>query len=445
MIENPVQTPLVFTQEMWIATGILVGAYLLIFSEVLHRASAAVIGAVVMVGIGMATDFYTQEGAISAIDGNTLLLLLAMMMLVALLRPTGGLEYIGIKLAKLSGGSPRKLLVYLCLATSVISMFLDNVTTVLIFAPLTVLITRMLDLNPAPFLMGEAMLSNIGGISTLVGDPTTIMIGSAAGIDFIAFLIHMLPMVVPAWITTVLLLLFLFRHELRPLQENAAKYMDLDESKAISNPACLKRVALVLAIVIMLFFIHHKLHLFPAYVAWIGVAIAMLISGSRPEQMFTDVEWSVLLFFAALFIIVGGVDASGMLDLLGHALAEQARNPETLLLSGLMVIWVAALLSAIVDNIPITITMLPIFSGLQTQGIDVTPLWWALAIGVGLGGNVTHIGATANIICISEAERSGHPQARISPLQWFRAGLPVLLASLIAVSLVYAMFFGWFR
>jgi len=443
MLESTAATTFSLTVEMWIATAILIGSYLLIFTEMLHRTSAAVIGAVLMVGAGVASGFYSQESAMAAIDGNTLMLLLAMMMLVALLRPTGGLEYLGIRLAKLAGGDPRKLLVYLCLATSVISMFLDNVTTVLIFAPLTVLITRMLDLNPAPFLIGEAMLSNIGGIATLVGDPPNIMTGSASGLDFVSFLVHMGPMAVPAWIVTVVLLLFLFRKQLQPA-ENGADGVNLDESRAINDPVALRRISIALAIVIALFFVHHKLHLFPAYVAWIGVAIAMLISRPKPEELFADVEWSVLLFFTALFIIVGGVKASGTLDLVGHMLAAQASGTEGLLLTGLLVIWAAALLSAIVDNIPFTITMLPIFAGLQSQGIDVTPLWWALAIGVGLGGNATHIGATANIICIAEAERSGYPQARISPLQWLRTGLPVLMASLLAVSLVYAAFFNWF-
>ena len=444
MIDVPAQSTMVLTMEMWIAAGILLGSYLLIFSEILHRTIAAVLGAVVMVGMGFASGFYSQQMAMSAIDGNTLLLLLAMMMLVAMLRPTGGLEYLGIRMAKMAGGNPRKLLVYLCLATSVASMFLDNVTTVLIFAPLTVLITRILDINPVPFLMGEAMLSNIGGAATLVGDPPNIMIGSAAGLDFMAFLTHMGPMVIPAWIATTLLLLVLFRRELRPAS-GASVRVDLDESKAIKDHGGLVRICVALAIVIGLFFVHHKLHLYPAYVAWIGVAIAMLISRPNPEKLFAEVEWSVLLFFAALFIIVGGVDSSGLLELLGQALAALAEDPERLLWSALIIMWVAALLSALVDNIPFTITMLPIIASLEAQGISVTSFWWALAIGVGLGGNVTHIGATANIICIAEVERSQHPNARISPLQWMRKGVPVSLLSLISVSLIYIAFFDWYR
>lgn len=439
-----VQTP-VLTSEMWLSAVILIGAYILIFTEMLHRTAAAVIGAVVMIGAGMAFGFYSQERAVAALDGNTLLLLLAMMMLVAILKSTGGLEYLGIKLAKMARGNPRTLLVYLCLATSIFSMVLDNVTTVMIFAPLTALITRILNINPAPLLVGEAMLSNIGGIATLVGDPPNIMIGSAAGLDFMAFIVHMGPMVVPIWIATIGLLLLLFHEQLKPVDDNGGSFVDLDENKAIKHPARLMRISLVLALVIGLFFVHHLLHLFPAYVAWIGVAAAMLVSLSHSDEMFAGVEWSVLMFFAALFVIVGGVESSGLLGLVGHALSSFASDPGQLMWSALLVMWTAAFLSALVDNIPFTITMLPIIAGLESQGVNVTPLWWALAIGVGLGGNATHIGATANIICVTESELSQYPQSTITPMQWLRIGLPVMLSGLTVASAVFIVFYEWFR
>ncbi|MFC1589812.1 SLC13 family permease [Pseudomonadota bacterium] len=430
------------TTEMWIASGTLLCAYLLIFSEAMHRTSAGIIGAVVMVGVGTFYGFYSQEEAVASIDANTLLLLLAMMLLVAMLRQTGGLEYIGIRLAKFAKGDPRLLLIYLCLAVTVFSMFLDNVTTVLIFAPLTVLITRLLRFNPAPFLIAEAMLSNVGGASTLVGDPPNIMIGSAAGLDFTAFITHMMPMILPAWIGTLLLIMFLFRNELQPaLCKDHC--MDLDESKAIHDKAGLWRISLVLAVVILLFFVHHHLQLFPAYVAWIGLALALLISRPDPEALFSYVIWSVLMFFAALFVIVGGVEASGLFELIGHLLADGARDPESLLWTALTLMWVAALLSALVDNIPFTVAMIPIIAGLEGQGVNTQPLWWALALGVGLGGNATHIGATANIICVAEANKSQHPGANITPLKWMRVGFPVLFFSLTMASCMFALFFEW--
>jgi Na+/H+ antiporter NhaD/arsenite permease-like protein len=428
--------------HMLVAGATLLATYGLIFSERLHRTIAALVGAVLMVGVGEATGFYSQEQAIAAVDGNTMLLLLGMMLLVALLRPTGGFEYVAIRLAKLSAASPRRLLVYLSLAVSILSMFLDNVTTVIIFAPLTVLITRMLNLNPAPYLMAEAMLSNIGGASTLVGDPPNIMIGSAAGLEFVAFLVHLLPVVVPVWLVTVGLLLVLFRKDLRyppgERKEARARVLDLDEAGAIKHPRTLQRVMLAMAIVIALFFVHHLLHLYPAFVAFIGVVIALALVQPDPERLLKQAEWPLLLFFGSLFIIVGGVEASGLLEAIGGLLADVAADPSRMLLAALILMWVAAFVSAVVDNIPFTVAMLPIVASLEAKGVAVQPLWWALAIGVGLGGNGTHIGATANIICVAESERAGTADALIPPGGWLRVGLPVMRASLVVASVVFA-------
>lgn len=430
------------TPEMWMALVILLAAYGLIFTEVIHRAYAALMGAVAMVMVGGWAGFYSQEAALGSVDGNTMLLLMAMMMLVAMLRPTGAFEYLGIRLAKLAAGDPRRLLVYLCAAVSLLSMFLDNVTTVIIFAPLTVLVTRMLNLNPAPFLIAEAMMSNIGGAATLVGDPPNIMIGSAGGIDFVRFLVHMGPVILPVWLVTLALMLYLFRRELRPV--DIAAVVDLDENKAINNPHALKRIVAVMLGVVLLFFVHHTLHWYPAFVSLIGLAVALVWLRPDPEMLMNKVEWTVLLFFAALFVMVGGVDASGLLDLVGSLLASYAREPGHLLATAILLMWVAAILSAVIDNIPFTVTMIPIVAALEQQGVNVTPLWWALALGVGLGGNGTHIGATANVICVAEAERVGLPEARISPSRWLKTGLPVMLASLSVASVVLALFFPAF-
>jgi len=430
------------TPEMWMALVILLAAYGLIFTELIHRAYAALMGAVAMVMVGGWAGFYSQEAALGSVDGNTMLLLMAMMMLVAMLRPTGAFEYLGIRLAKLAAGDPRRLLVYLCAAVSLLSMFLDNVTTVIIFAPLTVLVTRMLNLNPAPFLIAEAMMSNIGGAATLVGDPPNIMIGSAGGIDFVRFLVHMGPVILPVWLVTLALMLFLFRRELRPV--DVAAVVDLDEKKAINNPHALKRIVAVMLGVVLLFFVHHTLHWYPAFVSLIGLAVALVWLRPDPEMLMNKVEWTVLLFFAALFVMVGGVDASGLLDLVGSLLASYAREPGHLLATAILLMWVAAILSAVIDNIPFTVTMIPIVAALEQQGVNVTPLWWALALGVGLGGNGTHIGATANVICVAEAERVGLPEARISPSRWLKTGLPVMLASLSVASVVLALFFPAF-
>lgn len=428
--------------NMMVAAGILIVAYALIFTEVIHRTSAAIIGSVVMVGAGMAMGFYSQEDALAAIDGNTILLLMAMMIVVALLRPTGVFDFAAIRITKLTHGNSKLLLIYLSLAVSVISMFLDNVTTVIIFAPLTVLIARILRLNPMPYLIAEAMLSNIGGVATLVGDPPNIMIGSAANIDFTRFLVHMGPPVAIIWIVTSTLLLLMFRKELP--QGNGVKAIDLDESKAIKDLAGLKRMLVVIAVVITLFFVHHRLHIYPAFAALIGLALGVALLRPKPEVFLSEVNWSVLVFFAGLFIIVGGVESSGLLDIVGDSIAAMAQDPAALLMTALILMWIAAILSAAIDNIPFTVAMIPVILGLESQNVNVTPLWWALAIGVGLGGNGTYLGATANIVVVAVSEECGVPDARISARKWLRIGLPTMFVSLIVASIVYAVFFEFF-
>jgi len=395
-----------------------------------------------MILAGMIGGFYSQVEAVAASDANTMFLLTGMMTLVVLLKPTGGFEYLAIRMAKLSRGSQRRLLIYLSTVVTVISLFLDNVTTVLVFAPLTVVIARMLGINPVPYLMAEALLSDTGGVATLVGDPPNVMIGSAAGIDFNRFLFHLGPIVFTAWVVTLLLSLVLFRTELK---RKIVGILDLDETKALKDPKGLRAVSISIGIVILLFFIHHYFHLFPGYVAWIGVAVALALVRPDPDTLLRGLDWAVLAFFAGLFIIVGGVEGSGLLNLLGQQLTSIARDPDKLLITALVIMWVSAFLSAVVDNIPFTVTMIPIISHLETQGVDVMPLWWALALGVGFGGNGTHIGSTANVICVAEAERSGGPEYRITPLYWLKKGTPVMLSTLIVASLLLVVFFDYYR
>jgi Na+/H+ antiporter NhaD/arsenite permease-like protein len=213
----------------------------------------------------------------------------------------------------------------------------------------------------------------------------------------------------------------------------------------VKDPRGLAAILFALSVVILLFFIHHHFHLLPGYVAWIGVALALALVRPDPDKFLRQIDWSVLVFFAGLFIIVGGVEGSGLLDLVGQQLAIIARNPDKLLMTALILMWVSAFLSAAVDNIPFTVTMIPIISHLETQGVDVMPLWWALALGVGLGGNGTHIGSTANVICVAEAERAGIPEYRISPLLWLKKGTPVMLATLAVSTVLLTIFFDYYR
>jgi len=285
------------------------------------------------------------------------------------------------------------------------------------------------------------MLSNIGGAATLVGDPPNIMIGSAGGISFNSFLLHMIGPVLISWLCTTATLIFIFRDHLKIKIDGL---IDLDESRAIKDYPALCKALASLSLVIILFFIHHRLHLYPAFVSFIGLAVAMALLRPRPEDLFGEVKWSVLFFFAGLFVIVGGVKASGLLDLAGRSLAVMAKGPDMILITAIMLIWVSALLSAVFDNIPFTVTMIPIILGLEGQGVNITPLWWALALGVGVGGNATHIGATANIIAITELEKCGMAGAKISPTQWMRIGIPTMFFSLIAASLLFTVFFNFF-
>jgi len=268
------------------------------------------------------------------------------------------------------------------------------------------------------------------------------MIGSAAGIDFNRFLFHMGPMVFAAWVVTLLILLVLFRAELK---QRIDGILDLDESKTLKDPKGLRIVSISIGIVILLFFIHHHFDLFPGYVAWIGVTVALALMRPDPDKLLRELDWAVLAFFAGLFIIVGGVEGSGLLNLLGQQLTSIAKDPDKLLITALVVMWVSAFLSAAVDNIPFTVTMIPIISHLETQGVDVMPLWWALALGVGFGGNGTHIGSTANVICVAEAERSGVQEHCITPLYWLKKGTPVMLSTLIVSSVLLVVFFDYYK
>ena len=430
------------TPSMWLAATILVAAYVLIFSEVIHRTLAAVIGAVAMILVGLIGGFYSEAEAVAAVDANTMFLLIGMMTLVVMLKPTGGFEYLAIRLAKLAKGSPVRLLIYLSTTVTIISLFLDNVTTVLVFAPLTVVIARLLGISPVPYLMAEALLSDTGGVATLVGDPPNVMIGSAASIDFNTFLFHMGPIILVAWVATLFLLLAMFRKD---LSGKIDEVLDLDETKVLKDIRGLIAVCFSIGVVIVLFFVHHRFHLFPGYVAWIGVAVALALVRPDPEEFLKEIDWAVLVFFAGLFIIVGGVEGAGLLDLLGQQLVNVAQDPEKLLVTALVVMWASAFLSAAVDNIPFTVTMIPIISHLQTQGVDVMPLWWALALGVGLGGNGSHIGSTANVICVAEAERTRKPEYRITPLFWLKKGTPVMVTTLAISSVLFTVFFDYYR
>ncbi len=295
-----------------IAILIFVVALILIFSEKIQRTIVATVGAALMVGMGIALGFYSEEEAIAAIDFETLGLLLGMMLLVVLLQQTGFFEYLAIMAGRWSRGNPIRLFILLGTITTVLSMFLDNVTTVVLIAPVTILICELLGINPIPILMGEALLSDTGGTGTLIGDPPNILIGAAAPFTFNDFLTHSLPIVIVVWLLVLVLLLWMFRKDLQPRPGAAEAVKKLDPAKALHDPQSARRVLIVLGVAIAFFFVHNIVHLSPSFIALAAAGGALL--WVRPENVsetFEHIEWVVLIFFAALFVMVGGLEAAG--------------------------------------------------------------------------------------------------------------------------------------
>ena len=417
-----------------VSSVIFILALTLIFTEKMNRSIIGIAGAVMMVGAGMALGFYSEEDAIAAVDFNTLGLLFGMMVLVALLEPTGFFQYLAVWTARFSKGRPVRLMVLLGTVTTVLSMFLDNVTTVILIAPVTVLIAEILGLNPIPYLIAEAVLSNTGGVATLVGDPPNILIASAAGFSFNDFLTHSLPIVFVAWLAALLLLRYLFREELSKMPTNAEAIMKLDPNEAFNDRKTANRVLIILGVTIFFFFIHHNLHIQPSFIALSGAAAALVWVQPDLHETLKRVEWNVLIFFGGLFVMVGGLESAGVLQQLGE-LISRAGNISPVVF-GVITIWVVAILSSLVNNIPVTIALIPVFAELERTGINIQPLWWALAFGAGFGGNGTIIGSAANVFVVSFSERTKHP---ITSQLWAKRGLPVMILTCFVGSVLYVL------
>jgi Na+/H+ antiporter NhaD/arsenite permease-like protein len=423
-----ISTSLVFLASLW-----------LIFSEKLNRTITGLIGAVLMIGLGKLLHFYDETKAVAAVDFNTLGLLLGMMLLVAMLEPTGFFQFLAVWAGRLSRGRPVALLILLGTVTTVLSMFLDNVTTVVLIAPVTILICEILGINPTPYLMAEALLSDTGGVSTLVGDPPNVLIASAAGLSFTDFLTHSLPVVIVAWFAALWLLRYLFRHELAIYPANAEVVLTLNPRESLEDPETTRRVLIVLAGAILLFFLEEQLDISPAFIALSAAAVVLVWVRPEINDVLQRIEWSVLVFFAALFVMVGGLEASGVLDGLVTLLDKLYSIPPVLL--GLVLLWSSAVLSAFIDNVPITIALIPVLQGLETQGVIAQPLWWALAFGAGFGGNGTIIGSTANIVVASISERTRTP---ITSKLWNKRGLPVMVVTCGIASVLYLLLYPLF-
>lgn len=420
-----------------VSSSIFVFALALIFSEKVNRTIVALAGAVLMVTAGMIFGFYNEEQALGMIDFPTLFLLLGMMILVGVLEPTGFFQYLAVVVGKLSRGKPARLLVLLGTVTTVISMFLDNVTTVVLIAPVTILICEMLGLESTPFLIALALLSNTGGVGTLVGDPPNILIGSAAGLTFTDFLLHALPIVALVWGAALWLLLRMFQKDFESAQLCDPKVLDqLNPREALKDAKTAKRALVVIVLAVLAFLMEEKIHVSPSYVALSASALGLVWVRPDIRKTLNRVEWDILVFFAALFVMVGGLESAGVMHLLANLVASARGLPPVLL--GVAVLWLAAIIAAVVDNIPITIAMIPVIQQLGAAGIDIAPLWWALALGTGFGGNGTIIGASANVVVASLSERTRNP---ITPALWSKRGLPVMLLACLVATLMYVLVF----
>jgi Na+/H+ antiporter NhaD/arsenite permease-like protein len=364
-------------------------------------------------------------------------LLAIMMLIVSIMISTGGFDHLAQYLARVSGGSQLKLLILLGTVVTVISLLIDNVTTVIIFGPLIIMICRSMGISPVPYLLSAALLSDTGGVATLVGDPPNLMIGSAAGISFNSFIVHMGPPVLLAWLSILLGMRFLFKKELTsPIVHN------FDQVVEYKNRGLWHKSLFVMLVMVVLFVIHDRIGWEPWLVA--GACLTLLVFMSRTielEAVTMHLETPLLIFFISLFVVIGGVEHSGLLEVIGDQFRDViAEHPKR---AALQLLWAAAIFSALIDNIPFTAAMIPVLSGLQQDGINVSVLWWALAMGVGMGGNGSHIGSTANVYIVTVSERlarqTGKPELAITPMLWIRKGTPVMLVTLVVCSL-----FIWF-
>jgi len=434
------------TMPMLASGVVLLLTFLAIFTEQLHhieRAKCAATGALAMILTGYFAGFYSPTDALAAIDWNVIFLLAAMMAVVTIMIPTGGFNWIAYRLAALAGGRVYLTLALTGTAVTLISLLLDNVTTVVIFGPLLILIANAQRVSPVPYLLAAALLTDTGGIATLVGDPPNIMIGSAAHIDFNTFFLRMGPIVLVAWLAILGALRLLFRRDL------SAAPADAPPMRAeITDKRTWYAALAVLSVMVLLFMSHDALGWDVWFVAVLGMtALLLFTKGSSVEHVMTRIEISLLVFFIGLFMVVGGVEHSGLLEYIGGLILPFVEHD--LLLATIVLMWLAAVLSAAIDNIPFTAAMIPIIVGMEATGVNVTPLWWGLSMGVGLGGNGTHIGSTANVFIVTISERLAREQndrsLAITPAVWFRKGTPAMLASLVAATLVLIVFFGHFE
>lgn len=432
-------TEIIFGMKFWIATAIFILVYGLIVTEKIHKTILAIVGASTMIVLGILTQEEAFHSPELGIDWNVIFLLVSMMIIINIMRPTGVFEYIAIKSAKVAKGRPFAIMAIFSVVTAVVSAFLDNVTTVLLIAPVTLLICQALELDVVPYLITEAIASNIGGTATLIGDPPNIMIASKAQLDFMAFIYNLTPVIIVVLIAYVITIKLIFGRRLKVKEELRQRVMAMNENEAIKDPVLLKKSLVVLAITITGFIFHGMLHFEPATIALFGAGLLLLVSGTKePHHILAEAEWTTIFFFMGLFIIIGGVVNVGLIKWMSIKVLEITQG--NLFGTSMIILWFSAFASAFIDNIPYVATMNPLVIDMAKQlwpnvtGLnllhhpDLMPIWWSLALGACLGGNGTAIGASANVIVVGMAEKFGKP---ISFKKFMLYGMPLMIESVI--------------
>ncbi len=434
MNPNPAAVSVFGLPAVWVASALLVATYAAVISERINRAVIALVGACLMVILGI----LSQETAVDGIDFNTIGLLIGMMIIVAISRRTGMFEYVAIRAAKMVKANPAAIMAMMQVITAILSAFLDNVTTVLLVVPVSLVICERLEVKPYPFLVTLIFASNIGGAATLIGDPPNIIIGSRVGLGFNDFIANLAPACVGIQLVVVALFHLIWGRRLAATKRARAKVMAFDERNAIVDRRLLAQSLAVLACVITGFVLARRLELEPATIALFGAAALMLLStlGRPAEEQtraaaknFGDVEWITIFFFIGLFIVIYGVESTGILEVLANELLALTGGDRRL--TAIAILWVSAILSSVLDNIPFVATMIPLVKAMApTFGgpEGLMPLWWALSLGACLGGNGSIIGASANLTVAGLAERAG---IRFVFVEYLKIAFPVMLLTIV--------------
>lgn len=405
-----------------IAVAVFLIVILLIITERVHRTAAAMAGAVVLILTGV----MSAEKALSYIDFNTIGVLVGMMIFVAIVRQSGMFEYIAVRAAKAVHGDPWKIMVAFTLITALLSAILDNVTTVLLVGPMSIAIARMLKIDPVPFLMGQILASNVGGTATLIGDPPNIMIGSAAHLSFMDFLENTGFTVLFILVVLILLMKVVYEKKIELGTVDTGAIEKLDPSKSITNRALMRKGIIVLICVIIGFMFHDKLGIESSVIALTAAAVMLIIGREDVDQAIQGVEWTTILFFMSLFVVVGGLTETGIIKELASKIIDATDGHP--MVTMLVLLWASALLSSILDNIPFVATLIPLILAMQADGMDVTSFWWAISLGACLGGNGTMIGASANVVLSDISTKHGYP---ITFKSYLKVGMPFMLLSIV--------------